>query len=197
MRNRYTKPNMRPMRRLSALLLAITVCAPVALAPAQQTASAQNQGQTALQQFQQLDDSWSIALVNKDQYALDNLLAPSFVDISAAAQVNSRNQYIADALAGEPAPLLSVEQKVVSVRVVSDVAIVEGTYMLKVRGGGEHVRDERGIYTHIYARSHNTWACVNAQRTQVVDALDTGKTSAKKADRKSSAPLPFHIPLIH
>jgi hypothetical protein len=185
------------MRRLSALFLAITVCAPAAPGLAQQSASTQVQSQTPLQQFQQLEDSWSIALVNKDQYALDNLLAPSFVDISASAQVNTRNQYIADALAGEPAALLSVEQKVVSVRVVSDVAVVEGTYMLKVRGSGNHVRDEQGIYTHIYARSHNTWACVNAQRTQVVDALDTGKSPAKKTDKKSSAALPFHIPLIH
>ena len=180
------------MRRILALPFAVLLCTTAAIAPAQQTPPAQ----TFLQQFQHLEDSWSIALVNKDQYALDNLLAPTFVNISAKAQVTTRNQYISDTLAGEPTPLLSMEQKVVSVRVMSDVAIVEGTYMLKVRGSGDHLRDERGIYTHIYARSRNTWACVNAQDTEVVDT-EEGKPAKKKSEKKSSASLPFHIPLVH
>jgi hypothetical protein len=178
------------MRRFLTFLFAVLCCTAATAAVAQQTPPAETQ----VQQFQHLEDGWSLALVNKDQYALDNLLAASFVDISAAAQVSTRNQYIADTLAGEPAALLSVEQKVVSVRVLSDVAIVEGTYLLKVRGGGDRMRDQRGIYTHVYARSHDTWACVNAQRTDVVDVPAKGKA---KEEKKSGAALPFHLPLIH
>ncbi len=179
------------MQRFPVFFFTALLCAGVATAGAQQPAPAQ----TLPQQFQHLEDSWSVALVNKDQYALDNLLAPTFVDISAKAQVSTRNQYISDTLAGEPTPLLSVEQKVVSVRVLSDVAIVEGTYMLKVRGKGDRLRDERGIYTHIYARSRNTWACVNAQDTEVVDTPDKAAHASEKKTAKSSSP--FHIPLIH
>jgi hypothetical protein len=185
------------MHRLSTLLLAVTLCAPVAPAVAQEAASSQNAAETPVQQFQHQEDSWSIALVNKDEFALDNLLAPTFVDIAATAQVSTRNQYIADTLTGMPAPLLSVEQRVVSVRIISDVAIVEGTYILKVRGTGDHVLDQSGIYTHIYVRSHNAWACVNAQRTQVTDTAETRAQAEKKPAKKSSAALPFHIPLIH
>lgn len=185
------------MRRFCTLLLAVTLCAPFAPALAQEAASGQNAAETPVQQFQHLEDTWSIALVHKDEFALDNLLAPTFVDIAATAQVSTRNQYIADTLTGVPAPLLSVEQRVVSVRVVSDVAIVEGTYITKVRDTGDHVRDQNGIYTHIYVRSHNAWACVNAQRTQVTDAPETKAQAAKKPEKKSSAALPFHIPLIH
>jgi hypothetical protein len=179
------------MRRFPVFFFAALLCAGAATAGAQQSAPSQ----TLPQQFQHLEDTWSVALVNKDQYALDNLLAPTFVDISAKAQVTTRNQYISDTLTGEPEPLLSVEQKVVSVRVLSDVAIVEGTYMLKVRGSGDRLRDERGIYTHIYARSRNTWSCVNAQNTEVVDMPDKATRAPEKKTGKSSGS--FHIPLIH
>lgn len=151
-----------------------------------------------VQQFQKTEDSWSIALVNKDQYALENLFAPTFIDISAAAAVSTRNQAIADALAGLPEPLISVEQKVVNVRVVSDVAIVEGTYVLRLKEG-EHTRDERGIFTHVYQRLRNTWSCVSAQRTAVVDQLEGGKGrgAGTSGEKKSNAALPFHIPLVY
>ncbi len=161
----------------------------------------------AIQQFQHLEDTWSIALVNKDQYTLENLLSPTFVDISAAAAVNTRNQSIADTLAGLPKPLLSVEQKVVNVRVVSDVAIVEGTYVMRLRDS-ERTRDQRGIFTHVYQRSRNSWSCVSAQQTAVVDQMEgkgrasstggaPGETSGTPAAKKSSAALPFHIPLLY
>ncbi len=154
-------------------------------------------GQGILKQFQHIEDSWSIALVNKDQYAMENLLAPAFVDVSAAGAVSTRNQTISDALAGLPEPILSIEQKVVNVRVISDVAVVEGTYVLHLKEQ-ERTRDERGIFTHVYQRAHNEWSCISAQRTAVVDQVDGGRTSnAARAEKKSGATLPFHIPLLH
>ena len=165
-------------------------------------------------QFQQLEDQWSIALAHRDQYVLENLMAPSFTDISAEAAVNTRNQLIVDTLAGLPQPLLSVEQKVVSVRVVSDVAIVEGTYMLRLKED-QKTRDERGIFTHVYQRARNNWSCVSAQRTAVVDQLEgskgrttasakpvaaggsAGQGSGAAPEKKSNAALPFHIPLLY
>ena len=150
-------------------------------------------------QFQKIEDALSVALVQKDQYALENLLQPTFIDISAAAAVKTRNQSIADTLAGLPEPLLSVEQKVVNVRVVSDVAVVEGTYVLRLKED-QRTRDERGIFTHVYQRSRNSWSCVSAQRTAVVDELEGGKGKASAGsatEKKSNAALPFHIPLLY
>ncbi len=160
-----------------------------------------------IQQFQKIEDTWSIAMVNKDQYGLENLLNPTFLDISAEAHVNTRNQSIADTLAGVPEPLLSVQQKVVNVRVVSDIAIVEGTYTLRLRES-QRTRDERGVFTHVYQRTRGGWSCVSAQRTAVVDELEGTKRrttaaapasgSASVADqKKSNAALPFHIPLLY
>ena len=156
---------------------------------------------TAVVQFQGLEDKWSVALAQKDQFALENLLLPGMVNISAGAEISTRNQLIANTLAGLPEPLVSVEQKVVNVRVVSDVAVVEGTYVLRLKEG-DRVRDERGVFTHVWERARNTWGCVSAQRTAVVDQVEgRGATRASARDtqgqKKSSAEAPFHIPLIY
>ncbi len=179
------------MRLISSFLLALLLVTPAAM-------RAQDSSQQLLQQFQHLEDSWSIALVNKDQFALDNLLATNFIDISADAKVRTRNQRIADALAGIPEQLLSMEQRVVDVRVVGDVAVVEGTYMTRWKTSGSHTRDERGMFTHVYQRSHNVWASINAQQTAVVEEVDEGRKKKAPAQPKtpSNAQLPFHLPLL-
>ncbi len=148
-------------------------------------------------QFQKLEDNWSIALAHRDQFALENLLAPNFIDVSAAAHVNTRDQAIVDALGGQPEPVLSVEQKVVNVRSFGEVAVVEGTYMLRLKEA-PRIRDERGVFTHVWQKGRGTWSCVSAQRTAVVDQLEGGrKGSTVDPEKKSSAALPFHIPLVY
>ena len=157
---------------------------------------AQEPAATLLQQFQHTEDNWSVALVNKDQFTLDNLLAPTFIDIAADAQIRTRNQLIADALSSVPQPLLSMQQRVVDVRVAGDTAVVEGTYQLAWRESSDHTRDERGVYTHVYERLHNTWTCINAQRTAVASEAEDGKKKNVSARKKSGAELPFHLPLL-
>ncbi len=170
-------------RRVGLLLMGL-VCA---------AAQAQEQA-PAVAQFQALEDTWSIALAHRDQFELENLLLPGMVDISAKAEIATRNQVIANALAGVPEPVVSVEQKVVNVRVVSDVAVVEGTYKLQLKEA-DRIRDERGVFTHVWERTKNTWGCVSAQRTAVVDRVEGGEHKAAPG-KKSNAAEPFHIPLL-
>ena len=172
-------------------------------------AQAPPQQPAVIQQFQKLEDGWSIAAVNKDQYALENLLSPTFLDISAAAQVTTRNQSIVNALGGVPEPLLSMEQKVVNVRTVGDVAIVEGTYVLRLKEDRK-TRDERGVFTHVWQKGRLSWNCISAQRTAVVDQLEGARartttaaaasapaSAAVPEEKKSNAALPFHVPLLY
>jgi hypothetical protein len=198
------------MHRVSYLVLFGFLALPVALPPV--SAAAQTlplaQQPALIQQFQKIEDSWSIALVNKDQFGLENLLAPAYIDVAASGAVSTRNERIADVLAGLPLPLLSVEQRVVNVRVVSDVAVVEGTYIIRTKEDGR-THDERGIFTHVYQRQRNTWSCISGQRTAVVEAAAAGargkRASASEPgtdptvppQKKSNAPLPFHIPLLY
>jgi ketosteroid isomerase-like protein len=145
-----------------------------------------------VKEFQGYEDQWSTAVVKADQYGLENLLSPLYVDISATGEVTTRNQQIAELFVKDGSEPVSMEQKVVSVRTFGDTAIVSGTYIVRYKSGSG-LREERGIFTHVYDRQRNHWACVNAQRTAVVD-LTPGK---QQKAQKSDAPLPFHIPLFH
>ncbi len=146
-----------------------------------------------IKEFQGYEDQWSNAVVKNDQYTLEFLLSPVFVNISSTGDVTTRNQQIAmlfDKGGDEP---VSLEQRVVSVRTFGDTAVVSGTYIAKWRTNGS-VREERGIFTHIYNHDRNHWACVNAQRTAVVE-LKPG-SGKQRASKKSDASEPFHIPLF-
>ena len=145
-----------------------------------------------VKEFQGLEDQWSAALVKGDQYTLEFLLSPLYVDISSTGDVTTRNQQVALLFQKGDEPI-SMEQRVVSVREFGDIAVVSGTYIAKWRAGSNE-REERGIFTHVYDRARNHWACVNAQRTAVVD-LTPGKQ--QKASRKSNASEPFHIPFFY
>lgn len=146
----------------------------------------------AIKQFQALEDQWSTAVVKNDQYTLEYLLSPVMVDIAANGDVTTRNQQIAMLFSKDEDPV-SLQQRVVSVRTFGDTAIVSGTYVVKFHlNNGD--REERGIFTHVYNRMHGHWACVNAQRTAVVDLAPGNKKAAQK---KSDALEPFHIPLFY
>ncbi|HEX4311799.1 MAG TPA: nuclear transport factor 2 family protein [Acidobacteriaceae bacterium] len=145
-----------------------------------------------IREFQGLEDQWSTALMKNDQYTMEFLLSPLYVDISANGDVTTRNQQLAGLYQKGDEPV-SLMQRVVTVRTFGDTAIVSGTYVEKFRGNG-NAREERGIFTHVYNKSRMHWACVNAQRTAVVE-LEPGKQKA--AQKKSTAAEPFHIPLLY
>lgn len=162
-------------------------------------ALAQQAGDAAVtpeaKQFQGLEDQWSTALMKSDQYTLENLMAPTFLDIAANGEVTTRNQQIADLYAKTGPQPVSMEQKVVNLRMVEDVAIVDGTYIHKWKQSNS-IHEERGIFTHVYQRTHGGWVCIHSQRTEVVEQSDA-KASKQKAVKKSNAEEPFHIPLFY
>jgi ketosteroid isomerase-like protein len=182
-------------RKLFMAVLVCAVCGAPGMARAQQAESAapnQAQQPPAVKEFQALEDQWSNAVVKNDQYTMEFLLSPVYVDISAAGDVTTRNQLIAD-LYDKGAEPVSMQQRVVSVREFGDTAIVSGTYIVKYRANGG-MKEERGIFTHVYNRSERHWACVNAQRTAVVELAANKQKSTQK---KSEADEPFHIPFFH
>jgi ketosteroid isomerase-like protein len=172
---------------------ALMVCGAASLRAQQAQSIAGGQSQPPeIKEFQGYEDQWSTAVVKADQYQMENLLSPLYVDISATGEVTTRNQQIADLFVKDGTEPVSMEQKVVSVRTFGDTAIVSGTYIVRYKNNSG-LREERGIFTHVYSRQRNHWACVNAQRTAVVD-LTPGK---QQKAQKSDARLPFHIPLFH
>jgi ketosteroid isomerase-like protein len=184
-------------RRSWIAVCVIAVCSTAGLTHAQlrqaESAAPGQQLPPEVKEFQALEDQWSEAVVKNDSYTMEFLLSPLYVDISATGDVTTRNQQIAELLDKGDGPV-SMQQRVVSVREFGDTAIVSGTYIVKYRANGG-VKEERGIFTHIYNRAQRHWACVNAQRTAVVEmASNKQKASAQK---KSDAEEPFHIPFFH
>jgi ketosteroid isomerase-like protein len=158
--------------------------APTGQAPVTSTAS------TDVQRFQKIEDSWSDAVNLRDQYGLELVLSPLFVDISAGGDISTRNQMVAGILSLED-KTLRIDQKVITVRMLGDVAVANGTYVLhhKAATGSAQV-DDKGVFTHVFERVRGGWVCVNSQRTMV------RVTSNAKPKKQSNADLPFHIPIF-
>ncbi len=75
----------------------------------------------------------------RDQYGLELVLSPLFVDVSASGDVTTRNQQVAQVISGDDKTLY-LTQKVVTVRMLGDIAVANGTYTLapqsRLRPGG-------------------------------------------------------------
>jgi ketosteroid isomerase-like protein len=139
-------------------------------------------------QFQKIEDSWSDAVNRRDQFGMELVLSPLFVGIAANGDVTTRNQQVAQLLGGDD-KTLNLTQKVVTVRMLGDIAVANGTYTLHHKLNSSEV-DEKGVFTQVFERTHGGWLCINSQRT-------TLREEASAKQKKQAAPeSPFHIPLF-
>jgi ketosteroid isomerase-like protein len=141
-------------------------------------------------QFQKIENAWSDAVNKRDQFALELALSPLVVDISAAGDVTTRNQQVAQLLGGDDKTIY-LTQKVVTVRLLGDIAVANGTYTLHHKVNSAQM-DEKGVFTHVFQRVRNGWQCINSQRTML--RQDPGANRPQK--KASSNESPFHIPLF-
>jgi hypothetical protein len=186
------------MTRLAALFsfFLISCCLSIAQSPSPAASQTSAPAQTAaassvspeLREFQKIEDNWSIALNQRDQYGMELVLSPLFLDVSAAGDITTRNQQVASLIAGEDKSL-HLDQRVIAVRMLGDIAVANGTYTLHHRVNGAEV-DEKGVFTHVFERVRGGWVCVNSQRTVVREESNV------KPKKQSNAELPFHIPLF-
>jgi ketosteroid isomerase-like protein len=141
--------------------------------------------------FQKIEDKWDDAVNNRDQYALELVLSPLFVGISASGDITTRNQELSGVIADQD-KTLHIDQRVITVRLLGDTAVTNGTYTLHHKAASGPA-DEKGVFTHVFQRQRNGWVCVNSQRTLLREDSPTAKGKKKQS---GSAELPFHIPLI-
>jgi ketosteroid isomerase-like protein len=178
------------MTRLSACFFALLLscCAAFSQTPApvqSATASAENPD---INQFQKIENTWSNAVNQHDQYALELVLSPLFVDVSASGDISTRNQQLAQVVIGEDKTLY-LAQRVITVRMLGDIAVANGTYTLHHKVNSAQV-DEKGIFTHVFERLRGGWVCVNSQRTALHE--DPNSKSKKGPGNET----PFHFPLF-
>jgi ketosteroid isomerase-like protein len=184
------------MNRLSLCFCAAMLCCgaaaaqvPGASATTLQPAVTSTQAATVTQ-FQKIEDTWSNAANKRDQFGLELVLSPLLVDISASGNVTTRNQQVAQAINGDDKTAY-LTQKVITVRMLGDVAVANGTYSLRHKIDGRPV-DEKGVFTHVFDRVRGGWLCVNSQRT----LLRTDRGGKEKEKKQSTAEEPFHIPFF-
>jgi len=139
-------------------------------------------------QIQKIEDNWADAVNRHDQYGLELVLSPLFVDVSANGDVTTRNQQVVQAINSEDKTTY-LTQKVVTVRMLGDIAIANGTYNLHHKVNTTPV-DEKGVFTHVFERVHGGWLCITSQRTVL------RQESTIKPKKQSTAEQPFHIPLF-
>lgn len=168
----------------------VLLCA-AGFSSAQQARGDQTVPLTDMQRFQKIEDQWREALGNRDQYALELVLAPEMIDISASGEVTTRNQQIAMLLRKGEGPV-SLNQRVANVRTFGDMAVVIGTYVEQVQLNNRQV-EQKGIFTHAFRRVRGNWLCVSAQRTAVTEPAQQKKRGSKRED---SAEPPFRLPML-
>jgi ketosteroid isomerase-like protein len=172
----------------SAVLFSFTALAQVpSPSPAPVQVPVATTSSPEVQQFQKIENSWSDAVNQRDQYALELVLSPLFIDVSGSGDISTRNQQLTYLITTED-KTLHLDQKVITVRMLGDTAVANGTYVLHHRGSSGQV-DEKGVFTHVFERAHSGWLCINSQRTVLRE--DGGKNK-----KQSNAELPFHIPIF-
>src|SRR5580698_8307602 len=165
----------------SSLVAQTTVSAPAPAASATTTESPE------IRELQKVEDSWDNALNQRDQYGLELVLSPLFVNVSATGDITTRNQQVV-ALINQEDKTAATDQHVITVRMLGDVAVANGTYSFTHKQDGKEV-DEKGVFTHVFQRQHGNWLCLNAQRTKLREDAP-GKARAAKAKSDSKADLP-------
>ena len=176
----------------SALLLSCSVAFTQTPAPARPPWAAGSQpGVTTTQspeinQFQKIEDSWSPALNAHDQYGLELVLSPLFVDVAASGDITTRNQQLANVITGED-KTLQIKQKVITVRMLGDIAVANGTYTMH-----HHVNSAKWMRRACLRTFSSGFAGDGS--ASIRSALPCAMTQAN-AKKKSSAE-PFHFPLF-
>jgi ketosteroid isomerase-like protein len=130
------------------------------------------------QAFQQIEDRWSQAIAKRDQYALELVLSPELIDISAWGDQTTRNQQIAMFFEKDAEPL-SLNPRVTNVRRFGDIFVVIGSFDEQLRVNGKPVR-QIGLFTHIYHNERGIWLCVNSQRTPEAESAPEKAQGAAK-----------------
>ncbi len=114
------------------------------------------------------------------------MFSPLFVDVAASGDITTRNQQLAQVIAGEDKTMW-LTQKVITVRMLGDIAVANGTYTLHHKVNTAQV-DEKGVFTHVYERLRGGWVCVtrNARRCVRTRQVENKRSPRQLKSRSTS-----------
>ncbi len=184
----------------AAFLFTATTRAQLATDPSQTNSASVMTQQVA--DLQKVVDRWDDAVGQHDQYALELVLAPQFISISDTGEVKNRDQVVS-LMVMKDAPHYTLAQKVISVREVGDVAVINGTYDRAYQGSRlsrTKAKEQKGVFSQVYVRARNSWECLNSQRTLIEESTvksDKKKSKNEPNEKPLNRPLGFRFPGVH
>ncbi len=118
------------------------------------------------------------------------MLSPLFVDVAASGDITTRNQQLVQVITGEDKTFW-LTQKVITVRMLGDIAVANGTYTLhhKVNGSRWTKRACSRMCSSGFVADGSAF---NSQRT----ALRADNNASGKQKKSSAGDMPFHIPFF-
>jgi ketosteroid isomerase-like protein len=167
-----------PLLEVSALCSFICMTAVCQNGPIQPASTVSKE---VIQGFQRIENTWSQAIDNRDQYALELMLAPDFLNIGIDGEITTRNLQIAQLLQKHRTTPPSIRQRVVNVRDYGDITIVVGTFVQESRDGKQTV-EHAGVFMHVYQQVRGKWQCISAHWTALQPAPETRNRRSKKQD---------------
>jgi len=130
---------------------------------AQNTASIS--GSPTEKEVRQLEMRRFELMVARDMKGLEALLADDLTYTHSNGVLENKEQFLAKLNSGKTL-YQSIQSEDVRVRVIGDVAIINGIALMRVWTGGQ-TQDLRLRYTDIYARREGRWQLILWQSTRV------------------------------
>ena len=124
--------------------------------------------QTKPADIENLDKTWSTAILAKDSATLDRLLDNDLVYAHASGAVDSKQEYLDKIKSGRQL-YKSFEQRKVSVRMHGDAAVTQS--WARVTGvNPQGVFDDKIMLLHVWMKKNGAWRLI-AHQTARVDTL--------------------------
>jgi hypothetical protein len=109
-----------------------------------------------VQILEQLNRDYHAADQNSDAKRFDEFLAEDFI-VQTPGVTRNREEYLT--YIAKPRPFRDLTMRDVNVRILGDVALVQGrsTYTMLADGS-----EQEALYTDVYQKREGTWVCVTA-----------------------------------
>jgi hypothetical protein len=155
------------MKRTMAALLTICI-GTIALADTRApTNTPTTEGESTAETLRQLERDWAVAIKTGDGERIGRILGADWIEVSNDGRKLTREQLIAGVKSGR-VKVESIEFGPLDVKVLGDVAVVQGSHVEESTANGQHVSGEV-VWMDVFANRNGKWVVVRSQSAARVE----------------------------
>jgi ketosteroid isomerase-like protein len=159
------------MKRTVAALVTICIGA-LALADARApTKPPISGGESTAETLKELERQWAVAIKAGDSERIGRILGEDWIEVSNDGEKLTRAQLIAGVKSGR-VKVESIEFGPFEVKVLGDVAVVQGSHVEENTTNGQHSRGEV-VWMDVFANRDGKWVVVRSQSAARVEVAST------------------------